>query len=253
MTYVIGVHGFQYDPAGDDPDNDPWNKLYPLWRRMVVGEPPGDPYVDGFHGHGWYSAPLGARYVWRAWRAGYFNRYYHAWDLAVAEGRVLREVIRWHVKGGHGPVALVAHSLGSRVVLAALNTDDVEITECVARVLLLSGADSRAHALAVAPRLRCPVLNVVVHDDRVLGVAGRYGTPKIGAEPVIGRTGLRNLGLSGVPDLWYDLHLTEADDHWDAYEDRRYWPGYRAFLHEGILPQSIHPDRAAAINRHAGD
>lgn len=214
---TIGVHGFGFDP--DSPDDNPNENLYPLWAKMVDGP---------FYGLAWYSCPVGWKHVARAWRSGYPIRYYYAWQLAIEQAARLRGVIRWRAEETGREVNLLGHSLGSRVILAALASRR-ELP--VNRVLLLSAADSRAHAKSVAPYIRnCEILNVVVKDDGVLSVPGRWLTPKRGREPVIGYS-----GLPDSPGFWHDVELPEAKDHWDAYEDRRNWPRWKAFLHGGQI------------------
>lgn len=218
MTFCIGVHGFGFD--GIKLKNNPQAKLYSIWREMCGKE---------FYGYCWYSVPLGTSHVWRAWKAGHWNRYYYAWDLALKEGVKLRETIRKYADR-HGPVALVAHSLGSRVVLEALNTSE-ELP--VKRLLILSGADSRDHAGKVYHNLRCEVLNTTVSKDGVLEGPGRWMTPKFGAEYIIGRSGLPYDVPCGLK-YWHDVKLPMAENHWDAY-DERYWVRWRKFLHQGIV------------------
>lgn len=210
VTDTIGVHGFQYDPKDS---KGAAITLWPLWAEICRP-------IGGFLGLGWYSYPVGPKAVWRAWKGGHWNRYYAAWaDTSVAAGR-LGQLIRQH-----GECNLMAHSLGSRVVLLALER---EPNLPVKKVLLISGADSADHALKVGPGLKCQVTNIVVPEDDVLDKLGEWFTPELGQENVIGRT---MMGKKIGPH-WKDVKLPKrkADDHWDAYRDPRNWEVLRAAL-----------------------
>lgn len=211
MTVTVGVHGFQFDPG--DKKNDPAVRLWPLWERIV--EPIGE-----FVGFGWYSYPVGPAAVLRAWRRGHWNRYYAAW--AEAEAAAARLCATVHTLG---VCNLMGHSLGTRVILLALERQP---NLPVRKVLLISGADSVAHALKVGRAVRVPTTNIVVPADDVLDYPGEWFTPKLGPEPVIGRTPIG----PRVGPHWRDVVLADglADDHWDAYADARNWDVLREAL-----------------------
>ena len=123
------------------------------------------------------------------------------------------------------PVSLMAHSLGSRVVLAALEHDPKLPVE---RALFMSGADSTKHAEAVARTVpKVKFTNFVVPGDGTLGLLGRLFTPTLGWEEVIGRQAIGGRIPAGN---WRDVRLERADDHWDAYKDEAYWPLIREAL-----------------------
>ncbi len=199
---VVGVHGFGYAPG--EPGSDPREDLWPAWRALVHPQP--------FIRFGWYSYPFGPRHLWRAWRSGRWNRYYAAWDETRAAAERLADLVE-----RTGPCAVVAHSLGTRVALLALEgRPDLPVV----RLALLSGADTVEHALEVGPQLRCRVTNFVVPRDDVLGLLGRTFTPRLGFEDTIGRHRL----AGRVGPHWRDEVLRNADDHWDVYRDERYHP-----------------------------
>jgi len=172
---VIGVHGFEFDPTILE---EAPTELYKLWASESRG-----PFI----GHEWFSVPFSFKNVWGAWKTGHRGCYHWAWDLAIAERERLRSVIRYQAEVYGKDVVLVGHSLGSRVILAALNTPT---PLPVKRVLFFSGADSCSHARGVLPNLRAEVLNVIVEDDKTLKWPGEWLSPKLGHQDVIGLDGL---------------------------------------------------------------
>ena len=219
---VLMVHGFQYDPKATTRDN-PFNYTFPLWEKMIGR--PGYP-------HAWFSVPLNAHNIWRAWRAGRWNRYRYAWDLAGDEAISINPPARCDV---------VCHSLGTRVVLTALLTRRL----AVRRVLLLNGAEYASRGLAVArKRADIEFFNIVVPRDRVLNTLGRFA-------PGFGGAFVGNAGVNDAPANWRDIRLDDPDvltwglkrrwllagtdprdvgNHWHSFEHRGNWPLYRAIL-----------------------
>lgn len=207
---TIGVHGFQHDLGSAE------REVWPVWRKIV--EP-----VGRFIGFGWYSYPAGPAHVIRAWQEGHWNRYYAAWHRAAGTAS---ERLRREIAAAGETVNLLAHSLGSRVVLAALARDP---KLPVRNVVFLSGADSTSHACSVAEHLTdISFTNVVVPGDDVLGVMGRLFTPTLGFEEVIGRQPIGGR----VGPHWRDVVFTgeKDDDHWDAYRREEHWPLIREAL-----------------------
>lgn len=206
---TVGIHGFGFDPA----KGTAAKTLWPIWSQIAA---PGE-----FLGFDWYSYPPRPGALARAWGQGCWNRYYAAWAETKQAASSLCAVVREL----SGPCNLMAHSLGTRVVLRAL---EMEPDLPVASALLISGADSVAHATKVGRGLKVPVLNVVVPRDDVLGLLGRLFTPTLGCEEVIGR---RPIG-SVVGGHWRDVILDDprTDDHWDAYRRPENWPVLRQAL-----------------------
>jgi len=219
---VFMVHGFNYDPQATTRDN-PYNYTFPLWEKMIGR--PGYP-------HAWFSVPLNARNIWRAWRAGRWNRYRYAWDLAGDEAIGINPPDRCDV---------VCHSLGTRVVLTALLTRALPVR----RVLLLNGAEYASRGLAVArKRPDVEFFNIVVPGDDVLNTLARFA-------PGFGGAFVGNAGVEDAPANWRDIRLDDplvrawgrtrrwslagdkphqVSDHWYSFEHRGNWPLYRAIL-----------------------
>ncbi|MFN3582599.1 hypothetical protein [Phenylobacterium sp.] len=161
---LIAVHGFMYDPADKGGSNDP----APFFDYMAG--------ISGCEviGFAWYSAPFGLRIArpfhsvyqtaraWlTSWLTGHLHPYRLAWDLASKAAADL--VVK--VQNTPGVVDLVAHSLGSRVVLLAM----LALPKGkVGRVVIFNGAELARNARAYAPRLDATVLNLAVQGDRVL-------------------------------------------------------------------------------------
>ena len=225
---VFMVHGFNYDPQATTRDN-PFNYTFPLWEKMI-GRPARYP-------HAWFSVPLTARNIWRAWRAGRWNRYRYAWDLAGDEAININPP---------DPCDMVCHSLGTRVVLTALLTRALPVR----RVLLLNGAEYASRGLAVARRRPdIEFFNIVVPGDDVLNTLGRFA-------PGFGGAFVGNAGVKDAPANWRDIRLDnprvkawafnrgytpvghnlagdsprKVGDHWFTFENRGNWPLYRAIL-----------------------
>ena len=228
MTTLF-VHGFQYDPKSTGRDN-PHVHTFPRWRKML---PEGEVLY-----HSWFSVPLTKANVWRAWRYGHrWNRYRWAWDLAEAEGAVLAR----RRMSMSSPPNIVCHSLGSRVVLKAL-----EMGMPASRVLLLNGAEYQVQGLRIA-RMRKDVefFATVVPEDDVLNKLGRFapgwGGNFVGNTPHLGRGS--NWTDLPLDDEIFQIKLLgshgwrvagdnpdQAGDHWYSFEHEDNWPLYRAIL-----------------------
>ncbi len=190
------VHGFRYDPRSGGRDN-PHLTTFVHWRRNVLQG------RDAF-GFGWYSAPGGFRLpesLLRAWLNGRWNTYRYAWDLAHEAGNALAKVI---VALGQ-PVDLLCHSLGSRVVLRALEVDP---GLRLRSVVLLNGAELARTALPIASRAgHVRFRNLVVASDDVLRTFGGLFAPGDLYAFTIGQAGLGAL----APANWLDIALDDPD------------------------------------------
>ncbi len=224
MTRLFLVHGFGFDP--EDPDHDPNLDLYPRWDAMAHRDT--IPFA-------WYSVPPGIRHVLRSWRRGHWNRYYYAWKLAEEAGaRLCRSLERG------GLADIICHSLGSRVVLCALE-------RCMARrVLIFNGADECDHARQVAAmRPGVQFYNVMVKSDDVLDLLGEWFSPRLGHAAVIGAKGLKGLGnwtdiplddkkfIAKARDHGYRLrgdNPKEIGDHRESYDWEPNWKLWRDLL-----------------------
>lgn len=208
MTFqTVFVHGYNYDiTGGDDPD-----VVYNYWRQ--------------------FSRPSYYPFTWQskiglidAWKAGHLNTYYWAWWRAIS---VSSGLIR-DITNNASPVDIICHSLGSRVVLHALQGIP---NGKVKRVLIFNGADSVDHARISAERTDAEIMSVQTKEDRVLRYLGTMFTPKLGKESVIGYNGMKN-----PPSNWKETWLSErADgpgikDHDFTFKNPELWPMWRSFL-----------------------
>ena len=242
---VVMVHGFDYDPWKDSDDNPhfmgPLGKVstFGMWRRDLLSD-------RTAIGLGWYSAPMGPRGVLKAWFSGRWNRYRYAFDLAWEAGRVLSVMLRRL----DGPVDVLCHSLGSRVVLAALAQEQ---GLPVRNLVIMNGAEMAETGERVA-RVNRQVnfINLVVKSDKVLRYAGAVFAPEGRFyKPCLGQRGLGK----DAPSNWRDVDLDDpADqawgrdrgwnlkgdnpesrgDHWYTYRHEGNWGMIRAVL-EGKL------------------
>jgi pimeloyl-ACP methyl ester carboxylesterase len=196
---LIAVHGFMYDPKDVGGSNDP----QPFFDEMsgIAGRP-----VLGF---AWYSAPFGlrierpfhsvfqtARSWLGSWAKGKLDPYKLAWDLAKKASYQLAALIVQQP----GQVDLLAHSLGSRVVMQALW---MLPAGKVGRIIFFDGAELCSNVLdEVRAGASEEVLNIAVAQDHVLSLLGaRFSGDGVGE--CIGHKGLGK----NAPPGWCDLFL----------------------------------------------
>ena len=193
---VMLVHGYSFDPTRPGADN-PFETQFLEWKTAL-----GDRrYVE----FGWYSAPRTARGIFDAWRSGHATTYSRAWSLAEETGRRLAGILNETT----GPVSIVAHSLGTRVVCEALNRTR---PGKVGRVLFWNGAEyvSNARRTAIA-RPDSLFLNVAARCDDVLERLGDVFAP--GSGRCVGNDGL----APSAPANWTDVFLDDsASRDWAA-------------------------------------
>lgn len=245
---LVMVHGFRYHSHSRDADNA-HRSTFVHWRTDIV------PRRHAI-GYAWWSCPGGTFSPFRhiasiagAWAHGRYNTYRYAWDLAAAAGEQLARAL----DGMRAPPAdMMAHSLGSRVVLAALRANpDLPVR----RVVLLNGAELSRTAFETA-KLRRDVqfINMVVETDAVLRLFGGLFAPGDLYAPCVGQAGLGE----AAPNNWRDLHLDDPQfrkwaagngmpdvrgdnphrvlDHWYTHKHPGNWPLIRAAL-DGTLPK----------------
>ncbi len=230
---VVMVHGFGYDPWADSDDNPHYlhhtglgkTSTFGLWRRGLVPD-------RTAIGLGWYSAPPGLRGVWRAWRHGRWNRYRYAWDLASEAGAVLAVMLRRL----DGPVDVLCHSLGSRVLIEAL---EAERGLPVGNVVLMNGAEFAQPArLAAMANGHVRFVNLMVKADEVLAKLDTNFAPVCGQGPPIGLEGLGG----ACPENWTDIALDDpktqtwgASHGWHLQGDnpKQYADHWFTYRHEG--------------------
>ena len=200
---TVMVHGFNYDPWTKDNHNPHFvsqaglgkTSTFGLWRRNLVGD-------RGAFGLGWYSVPMGPKNLLRAWRNGRWNRYRWAWDLAWVAGGVLSEVLS---RQG-GSVDVLCHSLGSRVVLAALAQNQ---NLPIRNLVIMNGAELTRNAIPIIrANSQVNVTNLIVKSDRVLKIFGSLFAPESGFHPfTLGRYGICGMEI----DNWKDIDLDDPD------------------------------------------
>lgn len=239
---IIMVHGFRYDPKSEG-NNNPHLSTFKHWRENIIRD-------DSAYGFGWWSCPGGwmlPRSFSKSILNGRWNTYRYAWDLAAVAGRKLAKIIGQ----SSGPVTLLCHSLGSRVVLSALDTD---LTLPVSRVVFMNGAELRKTAVVIAQkRPHIKFFNLVVEEDDVLKKFGSFFAPGVLYSPCIGQSGL---GIE-APKNWTDVNLdsptvkiwakslgwpnVQGDnpngyfDHWWTHKWEGNWPFIRALLTRGAI------------------
>ncbi len=246
---VILVHGFGYDPWREG-RNNPHHagplgdfSIYRYWQAYLTGQ---RPTVD----LGWYSVPSGLCGLSAAWINGYRNHYRYAWDLAAEAGRVLATMIQ-----RLGEVDILCHSLGSRVVLAALRQ---ERYLPVRNVVMLNAAElTKTGYVTALANDRVRFFNLVVHADDVLGVFGSLFAPSGSIyATTLGQHGLHcddvlTFQAEVLPENWCDIDLdspkTQAwgrsqgwtlggdnpnaiGDHWYSWKN----PGNHAMLQRAL-------------------
>lgn len=208
---VIGVHGYRYDRA--DPSA---GALYAAWADLAgIG-------IEPFT---WDSNPSLLRTLWEI-RFGFrpSGAYELAWVRAARAGEALAEtLLNRHGRAG----AVIAHSLGTRVVCAAALRVDAE--HAPERVIFLGGAETAeagAAAAAAWPQTRfvnvigkcdwvldelaAQVIGISTEDRRVQTAPGRWDYPR---RDLLGIQGLR--GLSRPPN-WRDCQVSCG--HWGFWQ-----------------------------------
>jgi len=228
---VILVHGFGYDPRANSRDNPFFRSnlgevgSFVRWERDLI-EP-----RDAF-GFGWYSVPLGWRGLKGAVFHGRWNRYRWAWDLAEEAGLVLRQLLQEM----EGEPDLLGHSLGSRVILKAFETDE-ELP--VRNVLFMNGAEFAKPAREIVKKHPSVYFtNLVVKEDDVLEKLDVHFAPVSGQGLPIGLARMDD----PIPDNWLDIDLDDIETQmwgakygWHLQGDNPNgpWDHWRTYKHEG--------------------
>lgn len=244
---VVMVHGRGYRPG--DTVHCPHRLLYadrtggdghaPSWSRRLGLTGPGGGRLPGLAvGFGWD----GAGSVWRAAR--------------VAEGTAAAGLVRLVTllrrDRPQAPVDLIGHSLGARVILAALARLH---PGAVGRVILMAGAEfvDRAEASLASPAGRlAEVINVTSRENDLfdwlfetalgraehgIGIGGDHGNRALGrglghlpnaVDVQIDSAAVR----AGLAGLGFRLAAPRARIcHWSVYLRPGVFPLYRALIH----------------------
>ena len=236
------VHGFRYDPMSKG-DNNPHLSTFLHWRKNILKD-------SSAYGFGWWSCPGGKmlpKSLWKSFRTRRWNTYRHAWDLAEEAGKTLAQII----DQSSGPINLLCHSLGSRVVLSAIAT---EATLPINTVVLLNGAEIRKTAIVVSRRRPYTrFFNFVVSEDDVLKKFGALFAPGDLYAATIGQVGLgvdapknwRDINIDSLSfrawaktQGWDDVRGDNPDgyfDHWYTHKHKGNWSLIHALLTRGDL------------------
>jgi hypothetical protein len=234
VPVIVMIHGYRYSP--DDPRNDPHSEIlaaHPLRRNArIVSWPRRLGYGRGAPG-----VAIGF-----GWDAG--GTLWQAHDRAGQAGRALAGLIA-ELRGlGAGPVSIIAHSLGARVAMSALQ---YLAPGDAGRIVLLAGAefrDAARRALLTPAGRMAEVLNVTSRENALFDIgfrvlmagANRSAGPALGAGLALSncvtlriddaphRDGLRRLGFPVAAKA-------RAVCHWSAYTRPGVFRVYRAFLH----------------------
>ncbi|MBF9031986.1 alpha/beta hydrolase [Rhodobacterales bacterium HKCCE3408] len=235
---TVMTHGFRSDPfrPGHSPHthilspvsrNDCWKAV--SWPRHLGLTRPGAGLAVGF---GWPARGRLDRVARRAWEAG------AALSETIAGIGEMRPDAR---------VRIIAHSLGARVALRALQDQRPGLVEAV---ILLSAAETQAAAdrAAFSPAGRAArILNVTSGENLAFELLFRLFAP--GTETFVRHV---SAGLSGPHRGWLDLKIDDADHlaalhalgyrakpphrrvcHWSSYLRPGLFPVYRDVFASG--------------------
>lgn len=246
LPLVILIHGYKYSPRCAR--RDPHRLVLSPGRTPTAGRSAPWPHRLGLRqgllvGFGWD----GVGTIWTAQAR------------AADAGRALAGLIA----AAGRPVDIVAHSLGARVALSAMQTLPAG---AVSRAVLISGAEFRSRAEAVLDTpcgAGAEIINVCSREndvfdalyevavaphrpfDRAIGAGLGREMPnwldlQLDADPV--RAGLARLGFHIAPP---DRRVC----HWSGYLRSGTWPLYRALVEDRVpldalrrvLPEGLEP------------
>ena len=276
---IILTHGFMFDPFGG-PHCDPHKFLYHFdadraaqdrWQRSVSW-----PLGLGFsHENEAGAEGLCVAFSWsaraslrEAWLRQRRARFALAYDEAGMAGEALAETIRVLADAFPGRrIDLVGHSLGARVVLAAIASlarSGDEARRAVGRAILLNPAEfvgSAIETLALAGEAMPQVYAVGARENSIFNMLLERFASKVPHE----RVGLGREGLGRAHPRWIDLQLDRADlgawlaargiridstprkaCHWGVYNRENVMALYRAILRERVA-WSLEALRAAHL------
>lgn len=228
---VIMVHGFKYDPAC--PARSPHRHIFAInpdgaakrvasWpRRLGLRGPRG--LAIGF---GWRACGT----IWQAHR-----------QAAIAGHRLARLITTLHVLAPAHPIHIVAHSLGARVVLQALQ----ELAPAtVTRVILIAAAVFEKElqtALATPAGRMAEIMNIRSRANMLFDLLLRAALPHWGCTAGRGRIAAPNLLDINIDDPATQRALNGAGFsmtrsrpticHWSGYLRDDVCALYRKLLH----------------------
>ena len=225
---VIMVHGYRFQP--DDPRHCP--------HRHILSDHASHPCRKAAswpRGLGIGPNRLGLAFGWAA-RGSIWQAYARAEEAGRALARVITEIRRLDPQR---EIHALGHSLGARVLLAALSALEAP---ALGRVLLLAGADHVSHldtALSSPSGRQARLLHVTSGENLVydLMLGGLVGAPAPG-DRVLGRAGHPDLPelrlddpqhLAGLSAMGFPLAQPDRRIcHWSSYLRPGAFPLYRA-------------------------
>ena len=195
---VILIHGYKFSPA--TPHANPHTHILSLTPRKDCWKAISWPRHLGF-GKGQADEGLCIAFGWEA-----RGTIWQAWDRAESAGTALADLVR-RIRGLRpGPVDVLAHSLGARVVLAAMARLPAR---SIGRAVLLAAAEFRsraARAIDTPAGRSAEVINITSRENDLFDVlvewlvrAPESGDPALGA------------GLGRTARNWLDVQMDCAD------------------------------------------
>lgn len=192
---ILMIHGYNHDPG--DPEHSPFRNggNFDLWPKIFT-----DHECEPVP---WYSA-IQFKDTGKALLRGHHNTY--RWSYIALAPQAAESLL--HQVDGRTGLDVVAHSLGTRVVLLALK----QRPEAFRRVLLLNGAEIWREAIPIIEGARdIEFLNIAVREDDVLARMGAKAAPGDGIKRCIG---------NGCPPGMRDLPNFREIILDDAYDQR---------------------------------
>ncbi len=238
---IITCHGYNSNPDSKNPEDRPDSQQREF--AMALHEHQTEPF-------NWYSSIQGNfKCMFNAWCAGYPTTYHHAYqELALKAADAFL-----YKYAGQDKLNVFAHSLGSRVVLAAID----KAPEKFERVCFINAAERVSVALPILQRAtNIKILNCCVKEDDVLDKAAGYMSPGRGKERILGQDGILfinpefktenftqiRLDIPSFQDRYHEKYgWTLKGDNPDSYGDHHYsykwqgnWPLYNAFFDDNL-------------------
>lgn len=162
---VIMVHGYKFSPG--HPQASPHDHILSLHPSRTCPRLLSWPRALGFDARD-PETGLAIAFGWEA-----RGTIWQAYGRAQEAGRALACVIRAIAQTGHGPVHLLAHSLGARVALAALHELPMA---SMGRMILMAGAefrDTARRALRTPAGQTAEILNITSAENSLFDLMFR--------------------------------------------------------------------------------
>ncbi len=179
MSMILTVHGYNTDPYSDR------FKDRPTEQQCAFAKALGPFSTMPFN---WYSSVQVKDFI-RCLRAGHLNTY--AWAYKKLALQATDDFVKV-VKSAKYPVDVFAHSLGSRVVLQALQ----QVPERFNRICFINAAERSSVAKGIIRTAfvrgsNVDILNVCVQNDDILDKAAGYASPGLFTkEEILGQDGI---------------------------------------------------------------